>query len=389
MRRQLRRRARLTVVVGLALGTSLLGASVAARQVETTSPADLTQRLRTIEHRKQHVQHQLQAIKRKQRTVTRELTRIDSKLERAERSLAEVSRDISRTRSDLEDATSQANAAAARLADHKDSVAARLVAIYQRGEVKPVEVLLHATSFADLANRLYLLNRVIGQDARLLDDFEQARQEAEARRQEVARKERQLQDLQDRIATEKLRVASERAATEQQKRDLLRDRAEWERALAELEEDSREVTALLQRLQKTPAGQARLAMKWTGSMVRPVEGRISSGYGYRVHPIYRVRKMHTGVDIVAPSGTPIRAAGAGMVVHAARWGGYGNCIIIDHGGGIATLYGHCSEIAVQVGQDVRQGQVIGYVGSTGLATGPHLHFEVRRDGAPINPEPYL
>jgi murein DD-endopeptidase MepM/ murein hydrolase activator NlpD len=104
-----------------------------------------------------------------------------------------------------------------------------------------------------------------------------------------------------------------------------------------------------------------------------------------MHPILGVRRMHTGVDIAAGSGTPIHAAGGGVVVYAARLGGYGNCVIVDHGGGLATLYGHCSSIAVGAGQRVSQGQVIAYVGATGLATGPHLHFEVRRNGTPVNP----
>ena len=91
------------------------------------------------------------------------------------------------------------------------------------------------------------------------------------------------------------------------------------------------------------------------------------------------------MDIGAPSGTPIKAAEAGVVIHAAPWGGYGNCIIIDHGGGVSTLYAHCSSLAVGNGRQVTQGQVVGYVGSTGLSTGPHLHFEVRRNGTPVNP----
>ena len=105
----------------------------------------------------------------------------------------------------------------------------------------------------------------------------------------------------------------------------------------------------------------------------------------RYHPILRQYRMHTGIDIAAPHGTPIYAAAAGEVIYAARRGGYGNCIIVLHGGGYATLYAHLSRFAVRIGEDVRRGQLIGYVGSTGLSTGPHLHFEVRRNGQPINP----
>ena len=123
-------------------------------------------------------------------------------------------------------------------------------------------------------------------------------------------------------------------------------------------------------------------------MIWPANGGVTSGYGYRVHPISGVTKLHTGIDIGAGMGTPIYAASGGTVVSAGVHGGYGNCIVIDHGGGIATLYGHMSGFAVS-GGSVSQGQVIGYVGSTGYSTGPHLHFEVRINGTPVNPMGYL
>jgi murein DD-endopeptidase MepM/ murein hydrolase activator NlpD len=122
---------------------------------------------------------------------------------------------------------------------------------------------------------------------------------------------------------------------------------------------------------------------------RPVPGAITSGFGYRMHPIFHVRKLHTGVDMHAGMGESIKAAAAGTVVFAGWRGGYGKCVIIDHGGGLATLYAHQSEILVSVGQVVKRGVVIGKVGSTGYSTGPHLHFEVRVNGTPVDPVGYL
>ena len=117
----------------------------------------------------------------------------------------------------------------------------------------------------------------------------------------------------------------------------------------------------------------------------PVAGRISSGFGIRTDPKTGSRSMHSGIDIAAPLGTPIHAAASGEVMSASLNRGYGLCIIILHGNGVQTLYGHCSRLAVHAGQMVRRGEIIGNVGSTGRSTGPHLHFEVRRDGHPINP----
>jgi murein DD-endopeptidase MepM/ murein hydrolase activator NlpD len=117
----------------------------------------------------------------------------------------------------------------------------------------------------------------------------------------------------------------------------------------------------------------------------PTAGRVGSGFGMRVHPITRVRRLHAGVDIGAPTGTPIVAAAAGVVTSAGRAGGYGNLVKIDHGGGVETRYAHASVLLVRAGQRVERGQLIARVGSTGLSTGPHLHFEVRVGGQPVDP----
>ncbi|MBV9737730.1 MAG: M23 family metallopeptidase, partial [Candidatus Eremiobacteraeota bacterium] len=123
----------------------------------------------------------------------------------------------------------------------------------------------------------------------------------------------------------------------------------------------------------------------SGYLQWPVRGPITSPFGWRIHPISGVRSFHEGLDIGVASGTPIGAAEAGRVIYAGWYGGYGNYISIDHGGGVSTGYAHCSAIYVSVGQDVRQGQTIGAVGSTGYSTGPHLHFEVRINGKPVDP----
>jgi len=126
-----------------------------------------------------------------------------------------------------------------------------------------------------------------------------------------------------------------------------------------------------------------------GILVRPVPGAITSGFGMRFHPILGYSRMHTGVDMHAGFGEPIKAAASGRIISAGVRGGYGNCIIIDHGGGMTTLYAHQSSFNVGYGDHVSAGDIIGYVGSSGLATGPHLHFEVRILGAPVDPAPYL
>lgn len=386
MQSSVRRRALISVACAvLCIGAA--AASIAAIQSPASDHSALTQELNRINQERDRLQQRLRGVTAQQQQVTRQLTRIDVQLDQTETRLEQVARNIHAVRADVETAAGECRQAEDRLDSHRQDVAVRLVAIYQQGEVHPAEVLFQSTSFTDFANRVYLLNQIARQDVRILGEFEGAQAEAQARRTALADQEQKLSQLQQQIAAERRRAEAQRGAAEQKKVSLLRDRAAWERALAELEEDSRGIEAMLQRLNRTPGSADRTG--WEGGVEWPLRGRISSGYGYRRHPIFRVRRMHTGIDIAAPSGTPIRAAAGGTVVHASRWGGYGNCVIVDHGSNMATLYGHCSRFAVTEGQHVNRGDTIAYVGSTGLATGPHLHFETRRNGRPVDPTQYL
>ncbi|HZJ48361.1 MAG TPA: peptidoglycan DD-metalloendopeptidase family protein, partial [Acidimicrobiia bacterium] len=158
--------------------------------------------------------------------------------------------------------------------------------------------------------------------------------------------------------------------------------AEIEGELASLEKEQASIKKLITE-------QANAAGATPGTLVRPVPGAITAPFGPRIHPIYGYTLMHNGVDMNAAMGERIVAAADGTVFFAAVKGGYGNSIMIDHGGGMVTLYAHQSKLAVSVGQKVTAGQVIGYAGSTGVSTGPHLHFEVRINGNPVNPATYF
>jgi len=214
-----------------------------------------------------------------------------------------------------------------------------------------------------------------------------------AARAEEARVVRdQLTVERDRVETLRIEAVAARAAAraeEDRERALLqevRDRkADFELELSLLQAESSAIGEMLRSLQ---AGQ-KLAPRRKGTFKSPVNGPISSRFGPRVHPILGDVRVHTGVDYAVGMGQPIRAAGAGVVVWVGPRGGYGNLVAIDHGGGLATLYAHQSRIDTTVGLRVKTGQVIGYVGSTGMATGPHLHFETREFGVPADPLFYL
>jgi murein DD-endopeptidase MepM/ murein hydrolase activator NlpD len=344
----------------------------------------LLRRASEIERAKARARRQLQRAKSRQRVARRDLQAVESNLRAARDRLISTKARLAATQAELRRANRNLAAAQARLRQHRAAASDRLVDIYEQGPVRYLDVLTSAVSFADFANRLYLLQLVVEQDVRLMREMERDRARIGSYRRQVQSKERSVAALEVAVARRHEEFADQREDQARLVSDLARQRAYWERALAQMEQDSRDIAAQIRRYQHTQ-GRARYSTPWRGSFMRPVAGGITSGFGYRMHPILGVRKMHTGVDISAATGAPIRAGDAGTVIWSGRRGGYGLCVVIDHGGGMSTVYGHCSRLACSVGQEVRKGEVIGYVGSTGLSTGPHLHFEVRRNGSPIAP----
>lgn len=192
-----------------------------------------------------------------------------------------------------------------------------------------------------------------------------------------ARVEAELREAERRAAEEAARQAAEQAAAEEAARQAA------EQAAAEQAESASGGA------EAAPEAAPEQAAGGQGGWLRPSDGRVTSRFGQRLHPVHGTLLMHTGVDLAAGHGSPIRASRAGTVSSAVWRGGYGNTVVLDHGGGLATLYAHLSAFDVAAGQQVSQGQVIGREGMTGTATGPHLHFEVRVNGAPVNPCGYI
>jgi len=383
----LRRRRGLVALSCLVLFAALTGGSLAARKRQS-DPASLRSQLDEISGRKSRTQQKLQLAKRRQNQVSRRLAEIDQKLNRTEERLHGLKQNVSQARSDLRVAISGLQEATRDVETRQDQAAERLVTLCQEGEIKPLEVALQATSFSDFANRMYLVNQIVSSDADMLESLSEAQARADNRRQDVADEERRYTALQQEEEGVRQVTLGQRAVTQEEKTRAIQERVRLEREYAELEADSRSITAMLQQMQRrNRAGAGIQVTPWRGSFIKPVDGgRITSEFGSRMHPILHVRKMHTGIDIAASSGTPIHCAAGGVVIYASRYGGYGNCVMVDHGGGTVTLYGHCSRIAVSVDQKVQQGQTIAYVGSTGRSTGPHCHFEVRKNGVPTNPQ---
>lgn len=298
----------------------------------------------------------------------------------------------------------QLSAARATLKRHSDALKRRLVDIYQHGDLGYIDVLLSASSFSDFVERWDDLRLLVAANQRAIRQRRAAERKVATMESQLEATQVELErsaEAQRRAKNQLATLADERAQlvsiADEQRRHVASQVAEME-SLSSAEESQLE--ALIVERQRQLAAE-RLAQQRAagitgapvqdsgGSLSWPVSGTITSPFGWRHNPFGSGLDFHPGLDIGAPSGTTITAAAGGTIITAGWYGGYGNYIVIDHGGGVATGYGHCSQIFVTAGQTVQRGQAIGAVGSTGASTGPHLHFEVRINGKPVDPAPRL
>ncbi|MFA0757566.1 MAG: hypothetical protein KEFWMYNX_000143 [Candidatus Fervidibacter sp.] len=348
-------------------------------------PQALRQRQKELERRKQMARQKIREMRKKERSLSEKLRDTRQRIATAQARLAVLNREYQKVARELRQTRERVLAVRARLSRHRSLLAERLRQLYKHPPADYVLFALSASDVTEAAMRTYVFRRIVHHDSTMIQATQQTKTELEREMELLRRQQVRLASLRASIAEQ----ARELRQAEAEQRDLLRriqtERKIYEQWLKEWEEESQAIAALLRRLQMAQRRSPRPIPAWRGPFLRPVSGSIVSGFGYRRHPILGGVRFHCGVDIAAPFGTTIRAAADGVVVFAGWRRAYGNTVIIDHGNGLATLYAHCSELLVSEGAVVRQGQPIARVGSTGLATGPHLHFEVRRYGEPVNP----
>ncbi len=274
----------------------------------------------------------------------------------------------------------------------QDEIATIAVAGFVRSTRKE-EAFFGSGSLSDAYRQDSLIREANAEPAELLDQMRLVEEDGRLAERAVTEAAQQTIELEADLADKLVALESNQTESEELKAEYEARVAEWEAKVAERDSDIRELTDYI--IANTPpssVGPATAPPPGDPSVQGynwPLVGRLSSGFGPRVHPIFGTRRMHTGLDIGGTAGEPIYAAKAGTVIFAGWRGGYGNAVVIDHGGGFSTLYAHQSQIGVSAGQLVAIGDVIGYVGSTGWSTGPHLHYELRLNGSPIDPLPYL
>ncbi len=331
------------------------------------------------------VQHKIRVKENEKRTVIGQLSVTEAKLQTAQDNLSRNKFRLLDAQADLSATLERLERTRKQLARRRGLLARRVVNVYEGEDLNYVNVLLGATDMWTFLTRAYYLKRILDSDTELIARIKEDEASIERDRQRQAQRVTEIQGLHARLVGQRNQVSNLFASKRKQLLVIEHSKDLYERALDELLAKSREIEAEIRRIQSTPAGRARYARTFKGGLLMPVSGSISSRFGYRVHPITRIYKLHTGVDIRCPTGTSIHAAADGVVIIAGWQGAYGYTVVIDHGGGVSTLYGHCSRLLVGVGQEVNKGEAIARAGSTGYSTGSHCHFEKRINGKPVNP----
>lgn len=338
------------------------------------------------------------------RRIQNEVNGLNASMDKLNGRIAAVQADLTAAQQRLNFLARELQGILAKLNKRTKLFTNRAVAAYMAGPTSHLEGLLSSTTFNEVVDRTSYYESALDADSKLVEGIELLRDETEIKRGVI-------EDEQERIASQKLRLEADKTELAQvlqeresaldaqqavvaQKESLLANvkskKAQYQQVVAQLDADADRIESILNARAAAAASVSSGALpSGGGQLLWPANGPLTSPYGYRTHPIFGDSRLHTGIDIGASYGAPVIASDSGVVAYVGAMSGYGNVIVVDHGGGLATTYNHLSAFSVASGQQVGRGSPIGNVGCTGYCTGPHLHFEVRVNGSPVDPMPYL
>lgn len=325
----------------------------------------------------------LNQLKQQENGITGQIDQIDANLDLKETELKDANYRLNLLQQKILDTNAQIDYQRKVTQEKEAQVSNRLRSIYMMKELPFFDIVLSMNNNVnDWFETLFIFERIASQDKDVLDQYSISMRNLNELLKSQGEEQSKAIELKKDLEQKKQEIISQRNDRQAILKDIMSNKASYEAAEAELQAKSQEIEAFLRGFDSSPR-------TGTGRFIWPASGPITSPFGPRYDPYLHVHSFHTGIDIGAEYGSPILAADSGRVVYSGWYDGYGKAVIIDHGGGVSTLYAHASRLVAYVGESVRQGQVIGYVGATGYATGPHLHFEIRINGKPVNPLSYL
>lgn len=331
-----------------------------------------------------NLQKQQEQNKVIQGQIAREQAELDKRIEKAKQELEAARKQLDENGKELAQAEERLKEAEEKIVGHRDQLDQRMRVMYKRGNEEYIAVVLNSTSFSEFLARTEMVSRMFNHDMNRLEELYEHHKEIEEIKERLETKRREIvyweQEVKKQNNSLQIATREKAAYMDRVKSDLQKLAIAEEKFL----EESKKLTQVIRDMQSSRV-YAGGALSW------PVPGyyRITSPFGNRIHPILGTRTFHQGLDIGAPMGADTIASADGVVKISGWLGSYGNTVLIDHGSGLMTLYAHHSKLLVNVNQEVKRGQVIAKIGSTGQSTGPHLHYEVRKNGEYHDPMKYL
>jgi len=352
--------------------------------------ANLEEELDKVKKQKEQTQKEIEEAKKAEASYMKQVNQVEGNLIRALQELDDLSAKLADKKREVDKITIELVIKGKELADLEKELTektsllnGRVAEIYKKKNYNLIELLFETDSFIKLFSKFKLMNLLAKQDLEIMQDIKFKRDSTINIKENIAElksKEKSEKEIIEKLVSDAEQKKKEVEGIYTEKKSLLSQTRANKNALIamekQLEAKEAEITKELEALRYGNA---------PGKLTFPTKGILTSGFGNRISPISGTMRFHAGIDIGSDSGTPVVAAASGEVVQAGYMGGYGYAVIIYHGGGFSTVYGHLSKFAVSTGQKVQRNQIIGYVGSTGFATGPHLHFEVRINGVLQNP----
>ncbi len=374
------------MAVSLVSGIILSGASANAKSVDS-----MQKELDELAKKKEQLERELAVISEKKEQELAKKSIIDEQIN-ATRSEINVLNNVISSLGDQLDAAEAELDAASELLDKKLQLSKdRIRSAYEQGEASYIEIILQAESIYDFISKIEIVSQIAENDRKVIDEVTESKKIIEDKKKEIEKNKADNEAAAQQLKSKQKTLSAKQAASDSLIDEMNSDEAATKRAVIAAEKAEEELQAEIRASLATSNNTTAID---TGEFRWPLASKfsnITSKFGYRTHPVTGVYKLHTGVDIASSgiNGSAIYAAKGGIVTKAGYNTGYGNYILIDHGGGYATLYGHARTLSVSVGQTVAKGDVIATVGSTGYSTGPHLHFEIIKNGEYTNPLSYF
>lgn len=327
--------------------------------------------------------------KTEERQVLNQIRTLEKNIDTLETDITVLMGSLSKTEEEIAGANREIDSTVGLINERTAYFNTRLRQMYLDGDVNYLEILVRSTSLTDFLTRFDLLQKIAEYDTRLLRELDNDRKSLVLKKMELEDKAEHFNNMKTQKEQKQQQLEIQSGQKGAYLKTIQEQKEEYTKTIAELDEVRKVIDQFIREWQE----KHQQAYMGSGKMQWPLPGysHISSGYGYRTHPTLKVRSFHAAIDIPAPAGTPVLAAERGKVLYMGIKGGYGKAIILDHGGNISTQYSHLSKYlpGLKVGDMVKRGQAIGYAGSTGWSTGPHLDFIVRLKGEPQNPRQYV